>query len=70
MSYLVTATRGVTAFAGSSSTASKAIEWIRSRRAVGAENFVVVDGEDRYIDEGTLADRASHEPKILRPVAH
>jgi hypothetical protein len=70
MSYLVTATRGVTAFAGSSSTASKAMEWIRSRRAVGADNFVVVDGEDRYINEDTLADRARLEPQVPRPVAH
>jgi hypothetical protein len=61
MPYLVSATRGPTAMASSASTAVKAIEWIRSRRAVGADHFNVVDERQQRIDERELADRAKQE---------
>ena len=67
MSYLVTATRGRTAFAGSARTATHAVEWIRSRRAVGAEHFVIVDDHDDRIDESTLESLAARDPRSFHP---
>ena len=61
MSYMVSATRGMTAMASSAQTAAKAVEWIRSRRAVGAEHFIVIDDHQRQICELELTDRAARE---------
>lgn len=61
MPYLVTATRGPTIMASTACSALKAIEWIRSRRAVGADHFNVVDERQRRIDESELAALAKSE---------
>jgi hypothetical protein len=61
MSYMVSATRGMTAMASCAQTAVKAVEWIRNRRAVGAEHFIVVDEQQQRICELELADRAGRE---------
>jgi hypothetical protein len=61
MSYLVTATRGPTVMASSACTAVNAVEWIRRRRAVGADHFNVVDDRQRRIDEAELSALAERE---------
>jgi len=59
MGYVVSATRGLTAMTSSARTAVQVIEWIRSRRAVGADHFRVVDRENHNVTEfqlGVIAD--------------
>ena len=60
MGYMVSATRGLTAMASSARTAVQAIEWIRSRRVVGADHFHVIDCENHNVTEfqlGVIADQ-------------
>ena len=61
MSYMISASRGLTAMASSAQSAVKAVEWIRSRRAVGADHFQVVDQWQHRIGEAELADLAGRE---------
>jgi len=61
MPYMVSETRGSTAMASSAQTAVKAVEWIRSRRAVGAGQFHIVDRSQHRIDESELAELARLE---------
>ena len=61
MPYVVTATRGPTAMSSSSGSAVSAIEWIRRRRAVGADHFVIVFRGRREIEETDLANLAKLE---------
>jgi len=61
MTYLVTATRGSTAMSSAGGSAVNAIEWIRRRRAVGADHFVILFRGQREIQEADLADLAKLE---------
>jgi hypothetical protein len=61
MTYMVTATRGATVMASSARTALSALEWIRSRRAVGAGHFNVVDDKQHRVEESELAELARGE---------
>ena len=61
MPYMVSATRGTTAMASSARTAVLAMEWIRSRRTVGADHINVVDEHQQRICEAELADIAKRE---------
>jgi len=67
MSYLVTASRGQTAFAGSARTAAYAVEWIRTRRAEGAGDFVILDDRDSRINETALKVLAMQEIRSFQP---
>ena len=67
MSYLITATRGPTAFAGSARTALKAVERIRDYRAAGAEHVVIIDDRDHRLDETTLETLAAGETRSFHP---
>ena len=67
MSYLITSTRGPTAFAGSARTATKAVERIRSYRAVGADHVTIVDERDCRLDEQTLETLAVQEERSFDP---
>ena len=61
MSYMISARRGATALASSAQSAVKAVEWIRSRRAVGADHFQVLDQCQQLIGEAELAYLAGCE---------
>ena len=61
MSYLVTARRGCTVMVSTACSAVSAVEWIRSRRAVGADHFNVVDDRQQRIEEVELSFLAGRE---------
>jgi hypothetical protein len=61
MSYMITASRGLTAMASSAQSAIKAVEWIRSRRAVGAGDFRIIDAQQHQIGEAELTCLAGRE---------
>jgi hypothetical protein len=61
MTYMVSATCGPTAMASSTLSAGQALEWIRRRRAVGADHFNIIDERERRLDEIELATRALAE---------
>jgi hypothetical protein len=63
MSYMISASRGPTAMASSAQSAVKAVEWIRSRRAVGADHFQVVDAQQHRVGEAELAYLAEREQR-------
>jgi hypothetical protein len=65
VSYLVTGSRDLTAFAKTMATAAEAIGWIQARRALGAARFEIVDGGGRKINEADLARLAEDEPLDL-----
>ena len=47
--------------ASSAQSAVKAVEWIRSRRAVGAIDFRIVGEQHQRISEAELTDLAARE---------
>ena len=61
MSYMVSATRGRTAMVSSTCSAAEALEWIRKRRAVGADHFHIVDNREHQLNESELAVLAKDE---------
>lgn len=63
MSYMISASRGPTAMASSAQSAVKAIEWIRSRRAVGADQFQILDQQQQFIGEAELSYLARQEQR-------
>jgi hypothetical protein len=61
MPYMLSASRGLTALASSARSAIEAVEWIRSRRAVGAVEFFIIDELQQRIGEAELAYLAGRE---------